>query len=380
MKFANKLFRVGLIPAFSTLCSFYVSAVEPELYFELNLTITQTNFRSATATWTSRCVFGKDKWLIESSFSRNAVESFYCDGTNVYKTVQITRVPSDLSANLGRFKSPNLVGQTNLPKATDPIALSIIPGFHPLSDTGGNLPWLSYCSRRYIQSSDKPMPLIASIVRHDPSSFAFKHQAEVFSDDLGLPRELNLICSRALLKKSPFDARMLRTDEQVQSAKASGDWGVRIVDGMLAARYKVISTTNIAGRTVPTVFTYEQFQLGTNALVPWLRATGTATDIRISQEPETIVLPVRTYMAVDYRFRSQERILDAIHYPITNGVVPATSDTQLQSLFKRFEMRADRDRTTRRHYEAYWLCFVFLAGPLILFFNWWKKLKKQQTT
>lgn len=375
MKFANQLFSLELILAFFALCGFYASATEPEIYIELNLSITQTNFRSATATWSSRCVFGKEKWLIESRFSRNAVEFFYCDGTNVYKTTQITHIPSNLPASLEQFKSPSLIGQTNLPKVADPIVLSIIPGLHPLSDTGGNLPWLAYCSGRYIQSPDQLIPLVAAIVRHDPSSFAFEHQEEVFSDGYGLPKKLSLICSEKLLKKSPFDVRILRTDDQVQSAKASGDWGVRIIDGMLAARYTVISATNIAGITVPTSFTYEQFQLGTNALVPWLRATGTAHDLRLSQEPKLIVSPGQPYTAVDYRFRSKERILDAIQYPITNGIVPAISDTKLQSLFKRVELGAERDRAAKRHYEAYLLFFVFLAGPVILFFDWRKKLK-----
>jgi hypothetical protein len=322
---------------------FYAAAAQSEAYIELNLTVTQTNFRSATATWSSRCVFGQKQWLIESHFSRNAVDYYYCDGTNVYQTTQITYIPTNLPAMLERFKSPSLIGQTNLPKVTDPIILSIIPGIHPLSHTGGNLPWLAYCSGSYIRVTNQLIPLIAAIVRHDPTSFAFEHQEEVFSDDLGLPKKLSLLRSEKLLEISPFDIRLRRTGDEVQSARVGGKLGVRFIDGMLAARYTVISSTNIAGRTVPTVFTYEQFEIRTNTLVPRLVATGMADNIHLAQEPQSTISPTQSYTVVDFRFRSREKILDEIIYPITNGVVPATSDPRLQSLFKRNEMMATLD-------------------------------------
>ncbi len=276
---------------------------------------------------------------------------------------------------LERSKSPSLVGQTNLPKATEPLILSIIPGIHPLSDTGANLPWLAYCSGSYLRLTNQPIPLIAAVVRHEPWSLAFQHQEEVFSDDMGLPKKLSLLCSEKLLKKSPFDIRMLRGDERVRTARLRGDASVRLIEGMLAARYTVISSTNIAGWTIPTVFTYEQFILGTNALVPFLVATGTATDIQLAREPQSIISPTQFYTAVDFRFRSRKKVLDDIDYPISNGVLPAMSDRRLESLFKRAEIRAVLDPTTRRRYGVYWLFLVFLAGP-VMFSVWWLRKTK----
>ena len=368
-KALNRIFTLTLL----CLSSFSGTAAQSDAYIALNLTVTQTNFRSAVDTWSSRCIFGKRRWLIESHFSRNAVDCYYCDGSNVYETTQISTIPTDLPAILAQFKSPSLAGQTNLPRAGEPIVLKIVPGIHPLSETGGNLPWLAYCSGSYLRMPKQLIPLPAAVVRHDPSSFAFEHQEEVFSDDLALPKRLSLVCSQNLLKNSPFDTRMLRTDGQVEMAKTRGDWGVRVIDGMLAARYTVISSTNVVGWTIPTIFTYEQFELGKDPLVPWLVASGTATDIHVVEEPQSIVSAMQHYTAVDYRLRSREKILDNIIYPITNGVVPAVSDPRLRALFARAEMNAAVDPTMKTSYGIYWLFLAFLAGPVIVIINWWRK-------
>lgn len=326
---------------------FGVSSAQSETYIELNLTVTQTNFQGRSNTWSSRCVFGQKKWLIESHFARNGIDYFYCDGTNVYWTSQITSVSTNPPPILKNILSSRPIEQTNLPKATDPIILSITPGIHPLSDTGANLPWLSYCSGSYIRNPNQLMPLIAAIVRHDPTSFAFEHQEEVFSDDLGLPKKLSLLRSEKLLKTSPFDVRLRRNTDEVRSARFSGDSGLKFIDGMLAAQYTVIASTNIAGRVIPTVFTYEQFDVTKDTLVTWLFATGIASNIHLTHEPQSIISPTQSYTAVDYRFRSQDKILDAIVYPITNGVVPSVSDPRLQSIFKDAEMTSVVDPITK---------------------------------
>ena len=72
------------------------------VYYEVQLQISQTNLyytnaihgetvvaknvvsKNRTASYGARCVFGLGKWLIVTHFARNALDTYYHDGTNVY--------------------------------------------------------------------------------------------------------------------------------------------------------------------------------------------------------------------------------------------------------------------------------------------------------
>ena len=90
---------------------------------------------------------------------------------------------------------------------------------------------------------------------------------------------------------------------------------------------------------VPIVFSYQQYRMGTTNLTTFIDATGSVTDIHIGAEPESIIFAGKLFQVTDFRFRSDSKLIDNITYAVTNGIIPAKSDPELEAHFKRAEIR-----------------------------------------
>lgn len=330
-------------------------------YVEVHLTVVQTNFApaigSATSglgkqgqadrvwSWTARCIVGQQKWYIENDFCPGTKEVYYHDGTNVYHTTEFT--------NSGKnTKSPAAKQMSKLlPLLSDTgntdggwVPLTITTGEHPLDNFGVNLPWLAFCSGRYLNLPNRLIPLPGAEIRHVPGSFGFRDLTEVFPDGLGLPRSISLLASARLFDKAVRHESLLRANDYVARLRLGTKPTPTLPDGFLKARYEVLSSTNIAGWSFPTAFRYSQYAPSHGGEpVGTLTARGDVVGIKFAKEPDMPVSVSERYSVVDYRFRDSTRILDEIHYSLSNQLIQHTSAAALQALYREKQSRAAGD-------------------------------------
>jgi len=220
--------------------------------------------------------------------------------------------------------------------------LTVTPGGHPLANAGGNLPWLAFCSGRYLRTPGRVIPLTGADIRHVPESFGFTDKTEVFADELGLPRSVELFVSTERLRSAWSHESLLRDGRVREQPRRTA------TEGALAARYLVLQHTNFAGWNVPTLFSYEQFKRdGSKAIT--VRAFGSVTDIRLVDMPASFVSATGLYSVVDYRFRDREKVVDEIHYSITNGTVEPATSPELKRLFNSQAAVAPIDPNIKLH-------------------------------
>src|SRR6187200_2922356 len=55
-----------------------------------------TSWNSTSFSHTSRCVFGKNIWMVQGDFLSNADETWWCTGTNVISHMVITKKGSEI--------------------------------------------------------------------------------------------------------------------------------------------------------------------------------------------------------------------------------------------------------------------------------------------
>jgi hypothetical protein len=287
-----------------------------------------TNGAQNKRTYPVTCVVGKDKWSIEDEFPINATDYWYYDGTNVYQRSQITK---DIQHN------GNSLATVPFEQAKSNVTIAIIdsPGGHPLGDLGVNVPWLAFCSAPYLKQPSHQIPLPTSLARIDPYAFAYRDGTATFEDDLGLPKTVELFTSRAQYEKAPFDKRLIRTS-RVQLARVHSSAELR-QDGLLAFRYQAVAWTNVAGWTFPTEFKYATYRTDiAGATQTTFSGTGRVVHIREAAEPADIFAAPKGQpeTIVDWRFRDEHRVVDAIIYQTTNlvGALPL-STPRLEAAF-----------------------------------------------
>lgn len=369
-------------------------------YYEIQLQISQTNLyytnsyhtntnrteavvaKERTFSYTARCVFGPSKWLIETHFSPSATHTYHFDGTNIYHTTELKPNRSrSLEKKLG--KAYPFLSQAEVTNSSDWVFLTITPGEHPLSDFGANLPWLAFCSGHYLRSENRLIPLAGAKIRHVAASFGFKDNTTSFPDALGLPRKLELLASVGLLKKSPLHQSLIRGGRTENELQIALNPVVSFPERFLAARYEVLSHTNLNGQSIPTEFSYAQFLPGSKGVpLLTLAVLGKVSSIHPAETPTFALSTPQRHSVVDYRFRHKRKLVDSIRYSITNGVVLDEHDPRLQSLYESAASRAPIDPVIKARLGIYGLFLALAAGP-VLAGGWWymtklTKKKKQK--
>jgi len=347
-------------------------------YFEVNLVISQTNFNSQShsantlptsevtkGTWSVSCLVGPDKWMIESHFASNVISTYYFDGTNVLEIIKLISI-SDTDS-LRKILKGNLPVPRRTTNVTDWCFLNISPGAHPLANLGANLPWLAYCSGNYLRDTGHVIPLPGAVIRHVQGAFGYASDLETFDDPLGLPKNLVLSASKVLFASAVSHESLIRTGRsalEVQNVRkpVSG-----IPEGFIRARYSVLAHTNFDGRQIPISFTYEQYLPATNgASIQTLSVHGLVVSLKSALPPELPLLTSQRYSVVDYRFQDKRKMVDEIHYSITNGKVEPRTNFGLQQIFAKSKASSPLDPVIKANFGIYLMFIVLVMGPVLV--------------
>jgi hypothetical protein len=281
------------------------------------------------------CIVGTNEWRIDNDYSQNAEIKWFFDGTNIYDSARITKpLPPQVSANLAKrfgFGSPPFdVARSNIT-----INIHPSPNGHPIGDEGVNLPWLAFCSGTYLKREARLIALPVAVLRHTPEGFGYSDKTQVFEDELGLPRTVDLFLSKALLESSVSNFNSEHFIGFRKNAENANGGPLNSQDGAPQFHYEVTESTNFMGWNFPLRFEFAQSKRAVNGyLHPAYSGTGRVNSIRSSAKPENLFVPSMHQTVGDYRFREERKTLDAIVYPTTNAYAEPTNDSGLQNVFK----------------------------------------------
>jgi len=310
-----------------------------------------------------KCTVGSDQWRIENEFPKNAKEVWQFDGTNVYRSIQVTK-------RLDIAQRPGYPALAPFDQAKSNLTVSVMPSpyGHPLGDLGVNIPWLAFCSASYLKSG-QAMPLPTDVIPYKADSFAYSNRIRMFDDGYGLPQAMDLMTCRSCYTNSLVDVRLMRT-ERLQQAIVQGPPSFE--DGIVKFHYEVTKSTNVFGRDIPIQFEYIDYKPdSTNIWREYVGGKGKVSSITSASAIEKFSLTQRATF-VDYRFKQRTSRMDAIIY--TNLTISETNDPRLQSIFsENLKMaKAARPRialTTKRSLLKIILISVLVAPPLIFLFT-----------
>ncbi len=156
------------------------------------------------------CVVGKNLWVIEGDFARNADSSRLFTGTNVIEHVVLNK-----GVSAGK-------GWTNTSPSDGVISNGV---------GAENLAWLAFCSGPYLKQRVPVIPLPAPS-GYFPDEVSYDRR-QVFNDGLGLPSSVEFFLPRA----SPDGSRTFYSP---------------------SGAYKVLESTNFLGWRFPLSFEVRQ--------------------------------------------------------------------------------------------------------------------------
>jgi hypothetical protein len=401
--FGGSLMFMRLLPFGKQCLPLFVSAIlsisyvgqtetQPsDQYFQVQLNFAVTNFHFNAEgqavpyrhyVFPMRCVAGKTRWLIETKFSPNAVETYYCDGTNIFRIERIVSIDK-ASVELLRKRygvGPNKLGIGDS-VANAPVELTITPGICPWADAGGNTGWLIYCSSAYLNQPGRLIPLPGALIPAVDSSFGWKDTTTRFKDDLALPESIELRASLALLEKAPFHPSIQREGRRPEEIRSSLRSHFIYPEHFRRFTYRVEDSTNFFGWNIPLQVVLEQFEPDRDGK-PALASTmlGTVTALNKAEEPRNPVVPGADYNVLDFRFRHPYRLVDEITYHLTNGIVRPVSDPTLQKIYQLRVQRAPIDPVIRAKLGIYGFYAVLLLVPAaFMAVHYWRKRCRTQS-
>lgn len=315
--------------------------------------------RSNRFAFVADCIVAGEQWFIRSEFTRNAVEYFVCDGTNVYRTFRHKKdaatslTNATVRAQLGL--SPRLT--------TDTGFITIIPGRHPLGDLGANLPWLAYCSGSYLENTNNLIPIPGDSIRHSPAALGYIARTERFAEAPRLPSRVELRASESLMASSARRPLLIRSKAKAATRTHPSHFAASIKDGLLQCEYRVTGTTNLNGLIIPTDFRMVQYAPSkTASLKPRMEVTGKLIALRpatsIPQWP--IYSDATNYMVTDLRFRDEAKLLDAITYRTGDPDILPTNTPALQGAFALALAAAPEDPADKAWPKSFVVSFILL--------------------
>lgn len=316
------------------------------------------------------CVFGKDKWLIQTRWSPNITETYFCDGSQVIRVQRFDddKIPEPPDWFLPRYGlSPSSPQQPR--KAATHV--TVMEGTVPFSDPGANVPWLAFCSSMYLNLPDRLIPLPTGNIRRVRESFGYVDRTDRYADTLALPKKVVWVADQRLMRRAPRHWSLNRRGRSPEHIRLALSGETRFPHGFERAVYEVTSKTNLGGYTIPLNFRLTSFR-------PYYRdgrplrvadAFGEVRSLEISDAPGKPLLDGHLYHVIDYRFRHPRRLVDYIRYQIEDGVVPLKSDPILQALYEEAVSSAAIDPVIRSRHgflAVYGLMFSFPAIAVLL--------------
>jgi hypothetical protein len=288
------------------------------------------------------CVVGTNEWWIDSHFNNTANETYFFDGTNVYEAIQLIR---PISPEL--LSKPGMPATVPFEQAKSNVMVTIVPspGGHPLGNLGVNIPWLAFCSGHYLKLKGRvvPVPTVVA-VKETADAFGYTDNTLTFDDDLGLPKQIELLTSKARLKSSLDDERLVRV-EPVQRVRMTG--GPKRPDGLLRFRYQTDESTNFNGWNFPITFSYTDFRPDSQgSWKAYVGGIGRLIGLTESSKPDNVLKSGTNVHIVDYRFRDKTKLVDGIIYSsLSSTGILSVQDPVLQSKFLSRMKKAPTDPT-----------------------------------
>lgn len=361
----------GLLRTF-TLCAWSLTTpIEAQRFIEVTGEIDMVTYRIAEGTnhssgtprtFSFSCVFSTNEWRIENTFLLNATSRVSFDGTNVYQSDLITSpMPADVKSRLSMAG----INDAAYERARSNLTVGVFTSANgcSLANLGANIPWLAFCSSRYLKRPGRVIPLPTAQIHYASDAFAYRDTTELFPDDLGLPSQVELFTSKALYERSV-------TNEQFFGNHDPHIWQPLIAktrDGLLKFQYSATSSTNISGWNVPLTFEFaENARNSTGAWVRGASGSGRVTGVREAFAPRSAFDPAFKQTVVDWRFWSPAKNVRAVTYQTTNNFALPTNDPALQARFAERVKRAPLPRYTleRRARMIVVLLFIGAAVPM----------------
>lgn len=334
------------------------------------------------------CIIGTNQhnqqWQINNNFTEGSEEKWFFDGTNVYNSLHVTNPPP--KALIEAVSKRVAVASFPVARSNLTICITPSPNGHPLGNLGVNVPWLAYCSGKYLKQTDRIIPLPVATIRSAPNAFAHSDITEYFEDELSLPRIIEMFTSKSLYRTSVsnYYRAKLRgiSNEQVEKFMPPG-----YEDGVLKFHYVVTSSTNFFGWQFPVTFEYlqndyELLNARSGKWVPRYSGTGRLTCIRTSVQPETIFDQKMDQTIVDYRFRDDVKPVDRLVYHSSAAVELQTNDPSLQKRFSKMVAITPVENSSSLKLRRWVVLFSVVSASsvsLIVIFLLNKKVKSNNT-
>lgn len=197
--------------------------------------------------------------------------------------------------------------------------------------------WLAYASSTVFAQTNSPdLPNPMGNALNDPVASAVTIVGtEFLPGGSKLPSKLDFVITPDKILedrgRAPFLQATFPRSEIVKLMNA-----VRRYENRPVCQYRVISTTNAHGATLPREFTFALLDVEDPSLH---RVTMHGTTLQVSTDESTAFLPDlsklhRGVWVQDYRFSSAEHDVDKLRYGITNGAWLPANDATLVALFK----------------------------------------------
>jgi hypothetical protein len=277
------------------------------------------------------CVIGTNQWRIDTGFSEKGGYQWLFDGTNLYDNIIVyPKLSRPLTNDNNELQT--LTQSPAIKRSINTVHVFSSSNGCPLGDSQVNLPWLLFCSGRFLRAEGRVIPFPVVDLRHTPDAFAYSDRTQTFDDELGLPRSIDLFASQSLFKAS-VNSEIFEGKHDVEMWKR-GSMGYKwnLAEGALRFRYSVVESTNFFGWNIPVAAEWALNIPETGKLVPLGRMR--VASLAQSEGPKSVILgsPMPNNV-IDWRFHNVTRTVPAIKYQTTNGFVEPTNNSELQRVF-----------------------------------------------
>ncbi len=312
-----------------------------------------------------RCTFTRGKWLIEVMSERPKTSNYSLYNENSGSYVLNTTRFYDHNYDEETISAVTEMGfvLATEPIPNDPKQVLVTPGEHSLSNEGEvNIPWLAYCSARFLADRYHllPLPYPHGLVTDKLFAFGYDVKVERFNDGESLPKRVEFIASKKRMLKSPSNPNILRFQE---NAGARFYPESPLSDGFIRAVYSVQRSTNILSITLPLEFRYQQFEeLKDGKSKSQFEYVGVANKVETVSAVREVLQEPGNYYYIDRRFRHDRKLVNSIFYNHDSRTPPPVSSARLQKIFQEEVSKSPHDPAARLPFYRFliWLAILMI--------------------